>query len=127
MSANITPRVRAFALVTPVTMSVGWFGAVVAFLALAIGEVTSEDRQRVRAVDLAMHLITWFVIVRFSAAALGTGLVQSPGTPWGYSGTAGASAPSSSLWCKSVVAPWRGHFDSSWNRSIIKPIRSRGY
>ena len=30
-----------------------------------------------------MHLVTWFVIVPMSLAALLTGLVQSLGTPWG--------------------------------------------
>lgn len=80
---TLTPAVRKFALTTHVTSSVGWLGAVAGFLALAIAGVSSDDPQMVRAAYLAMHLITWFVIVPLSFAALLTGLVQSLGTPWG--------------------------------------------
>jgi hypothetical protein len=41
------------------------------------------DAQTVRAAYLAMHVITWFVIIPFCLAALVTGLVQSLGTTWG--------------------------------------------
>ncbi|CAN5852423.1 hypothetical protein BH10CHL1_BH10CHL1_22860 [soil metagenome] len=77
------PRLRKFALTAHVTVSVGWLGAVVSFLALAIAGLTSQDRQLVRAVYLAMDLITWFVIVPLAFASLLTGLVQSLGTTWG--------------------------------------------
>ena len=79
----MTPRVRKLALTTHVTSSVGWLGAVAAFLALAIAGLTSQDAQMVRAAYLAMHMTTWFVIVPLSFAALLTGLVQSLGTSWG--------------------------------------------
>jgi hypothetical protein len=79
----MTPGLRRFALATHVTSSVGWIGAVAAFLALAIAGVGSQDAQIVRAAYLAMHLITWFVIVPLSLAALSTGIVQSLGTSWG--------------------------------------------
>lgn len=82
-SIIMSPRVRKFALTTHVTSSVGWLGAVAGFLALAVAGVTSADAQLVRGAYLAMHFITWFVIVPFSIAALMTGLVQSLGTPWG--------------------------------------------
>jgi hypothetical protein len=79
----LTPRVRKLALTTHVTSSVGWLGAVAAFLALAIAGLNSQDAQMVRAAYLAMHMTTWFVIVPLSFAALLTGLVQSLGTSWG--------------------------------------------
>jgi hypothetical protein len=79
----MTPGLRKLALTTHVTSSVGWVGAVAAFLALAIAGVGSQDAQIVRAAYLAMHLITWFVIVPLSLAALSTGIVQSLGTTWG--------------------------------------------
>src|SRR5258708_30257146 len=79
----MTPGLRRLALTTHVTSSVGWLGAVAAFLALAIAGVGSQDGQIVRAAYLAMHLITWFVIVPLSFAALFTGIVQSLGTTWG--------------------------------------------
>jgi hypothetical protein len=79
----MTPGLRKFALTTHVTSSVGWIGAVAAFLALAIAGVGSQDAQIVRSAYLAMHLITWFVIVPLCLAALSTGVVQSLGTTWG--------------------------------------------
>jgi hypothetical protein len=79
----MTPRVRRLALTTHVTSSVGWFGAVAAFLALAIAGVTSRQAQTVRAAYVSMELITWAVIVPASVAALLTGIVQSLGTTWG--------------------------------------------
>ena len=80
---TMTPGLRKFALTTHVTSSVGWLGAVGAFLALAIAGVGSEDAQIVRAAYVAMHLTTWFVIVPLCLAALLTGIVQSLGTTWG--------------------------------------------
>jgi len=79
----MTPGLRKFALTTHVTSSVGWIGAVGAFLALAVAGLGSQDAQIVRAAYLAMHLTTWFVIVPLSLAALLTGIVQSLGTSWG--------------------------------------------
>jgi hypothetical protein len=79
----MTSGLRKFALTTHVTSSVGWLGAVGAFLALAIAGVGSENAQIVRSAYLAMHLTTWFVIVPLCLAALLTGIVQSLGTTWG--------------------------------------------
>ena len=80
---TMTPRLSKFALTAHVTSSVGWFGAVAGFLALAIAGLTSKDAQIVRAAYLAMELIGWCVIVPLSLASLLTGLVQSLGTTWG--------------------------------------------
>jgi hypothetical protein len=66
-----------------VTVSVGWFGAVVAFLALAVAGLTSADAQLVRGAYLAMEVITRFVIVPLGFATLMSGIVQSLGTEWG--------------------------------------------
>lgn len=78
------PRLRKIALTAHVTTSVGWLGAVVAFLALDITARVSEDVETVRAAYLAMGTIIWFVIIPFAIAALLTGLVQSLGTVWGF-------------------------------------------
>jgi hypothetical protein len=80
---TMTPRFRQFALTAHVTFSVGWIGAVAAFLALAVAGLTSQDAQMVRAAYLAMDLTIRFVIVPLAIASLLTGLVQSLGTPWG--------------------------------------------
>lgn len=80
---TMTPRLRKFALTAHVTSSVGWLGAVIGFLALAVAGLTSQDAQMVRAAYLAMELTAWFVIVPLSFASPLTGLVQSLGTTWG--------------------------------------------
>ena len=80
---TMTPRLRKFTLATHIVCSVGWLGAIVAYLALAIAGLTSHDAQMARAAYLSMEVIGWFVIVPFSLAALLSGLVQSLGTQWG--------------------------------------------
>lgn len=79
----MTPSLRKLALTTHITFSVGWFGSVAVFLALAIAGLTSQDVQVVRATYIAMGLSTWFVIIPACFGALLTGLVQALGTPWG--------------------------------------------
>jgi hypothetical protein len=80
---TMTVGVRKFALTAHVASSVGWLGAVVAYLALVIAALTSQDAQRVRAAWIAMELTGWFVIVPLALASLLTGLVQALGTTWG--------------------------------------------
>jgi len=77
------PRLRKFVLTAHVAASVGWLGAVAAFLALGIVSLTSEDAQTVRAAFLVMEPTAWFVLVPFAVASLLTGLIQSLGTVWG--------------------------------------------
>ena len=77
------PRLRTFALTAHVTFSVGWLGAVAAFLALAVAGLVSQDAETVRGAYLVMELTGWFVLVPLSIASLLTGLVQALGTPWG--------------------------------------------
>jgi hypothetical protein len=79
----LTPRWRKVALTAHVLTSVGWFGAVAAFLALAIAGLRGNDPRLVGAAYLSMELITWYVIVPSSIASLLSGLVGSLGTPWG--------------------------------------------
>jgi DMSO/TMAO reductase YedYZ heme-binding membrane subunit len=74
---------RRFALTTHVTTSVGWLGAVAAFLALALAGLTSPDAELVRAAYQAMAVIGWVVIVPLAVASLVTGIIQSLGTAWG--------------------------------------------
>ena len=79
----LSPRGRKLALTTHVVCSVGWLGAVAAFLALALTGLNSEDPARVRAAYLSMDVTGWRVIVPLSFASLVSGLVQSLGTQWG--------------------------------------------
>jgi hypothetical protein len=79
----MTPGVRKLALTAHVVSSVGWLGAVLGFLALAVAGVSTLDELVVRATYVAMNLLTWSVIVPLCLVSLGTGLVGSLGTPWG--------------------------------------------
>jgi hypothetical protein len=79
----MSPSLRKSALVAHVISSVGWFGAVAGFLALAIAGLTSHDAGIVRAAYFAMELTGWNVIVPLSLASLLTGFVSSLGTTWG--------------------------------------------
>jgi len=79
----MSPGLRKVTLTAHVTSSIGWFGAVAAFLALAIAGMTSQDAQLVRAAYLAMELTTWFVIVPLAFVSLLSGVVSSLGTNWG--------------------------------------------
>ena len=80
---TMTPGLRKFVLTAHVASSVGWLGAVVAYLALAVAALTNQDAQTVRAAWIAMGLTGRFVIVPLSLASLLIGLIQSLSTPWG--------------------------------------------
>lgn len=77
------PRLRPFALTAHVAASVGWLGAVVAYLALVVAALTERDERTVRGAWAAMEVIGRFVLVPLSLASLLTGLVQAFGTAWG--------------------------------------------
>lgn len=81
--ALMAPAFRKVALTTHVTSSVGWLGSVAAFLALAIAGLSNGNPEVVRAAYLAMHLVTWYVIVPLSLASFATGVLEGLGTPWG--------------------------------------------
>jgi hypothetical protein len=80
---TMTPSLRKLVLTAHVTSSVGWLGAVVAYLALAVAALTSQDAQTTRAAWSAMELTGWFVIVPLALASLSIGVVNALGTPWG--------------------------------------------
>jgi hypothetical protein len=79
----MSPGLRKLALIAHVTTSIGWFGAVAAFLALSIVGMTSPDTQLARAAYLAMEVTTRFVIVPLAAVSVLSGIVSSLGTKWG--------------------------------------------
>ncbi len=79
----MTHALRKFALTAHITLSVGWLGAAVAYLAVAIACLVSQDAQMMRSGYSMMELTGWFVIVPLGLAALLTGLIQSLGTEWG--------------------------------------------
>jgi hypothetical protein len=77
------PGLRKFALAAHLTFSVGWIGTVIAYLALGVSAVRSEDVSTTRAAWTGMELVGWFVIVPLALASLLTGLVMALGTKWG--------------------------------------------
>jgi hypothetical protein len=74
---------RKAMLTVHVVSSIGWFGAVAAFLALALLGTMSQDPAVVRAVYLVLGVVTWWAIVPFALLAFGTGVISSLFTKWG--------------------------------------------
>lgn len=80
---RMSPAIRKLALVAHVASSVGWLGAVVAFLVLSIAALSTSNADTARSAYLAMNVIGQFAIVPFGILALITGVIQSIGTHWG--------------------------------------------
>lgn len=79
----MTTGLRKLVLTAHIIFSVGWIGAVAAFLTLAITGLTTRDPHTVSATYTAMESIARFIIVPLAFASLLSGLIQSLGTPWG--------------------------------------------
>lgn len=79
----MTPKIRKLTLTAHVVSTVGWMGAIAAFLSLAIAGLASHDARLADSAYVAMKLIGWSIIVPLGFASLLTGLVQSLGTEWG--------------------------------------------
>lgn len=79
----MTPALRRITFTTHITSSVGWVGAAMAFLALAVIGITSGDDRTVRGAYLVMAPAAWFVLVPLAHASLLSGIVLSLGTTWG--------------------------------------------
>ena len=77
------PRIRKLALTAHIAASVGWFGAVLTFLALAVVVATARTDQLVRSAYLVAEPVVWYVVVPFAITSLLTGLISSLGTAWG--------------------------------------------
>ena len=77
------PPLRKLVLSVHLTFSVGWIGAVLAYLALGLTAVTSSEVLTIRAAWVGMEVTGWYVIVPLALASLVTGIVISLGTKWG--------------------------------------------
>jgi hypothetical protein len=80
---TMPPAARKFVLTAHVTTSVGWLGAVAAYLVLDITAVTSQDVQAVRSAYLAMAATAWYAIVPLALASVFIGVTNALATPWG--------------------------------------------
>lgn len=83
MVVVMTPRLRKFTLMAHITASLGWIGAVAAFIVLDVTTVFNDDAQVLRASYIGMDLITTWAIVPLAFAAFVTGIIMSLGTKWG--------------------------------------------
>ena len=79
----MTRSLRKLALITHITLSVGWIGGVAAYLVLVIAAMTSQGAQALRAAWIAMELIGLYLIVPLALTSLLTGFVVALSTPWG--------------------------------------------
>ena len=78
----MTPALRKITFTTHITSSLGWVGAVLAFLALAVIGFVSAEEVKVRGAYLLMAPAAWFVLVPLAHASLLSGIVLSLGTTW---------------------------------------------
>jgi hypothetical protein len=77
------PRWRKLALAVHLTVSSGWIGGVLVYLALGLAATRSENEQTIRAAWIAMELTGWYVLVPLALATVLTGLLMGLGTKWG--------------------------------------------
>lgn len=80
---NMSPPMRKTVLVTHVATSVGWLGALLAYLALDITTAKSSNIETVRGAYVAMDLLVQYVIVPLALVSVLIGIVNALGTPWG--------------------------------------------
>lgn len=73
------PSVRKLVLSLHLSLSVGWIGGVIAFLALAV-VASRGDEQTLRGSWIAMESVGRLALVPLSISSLATGLVLSVGT-----------------------------------------------
>lgn len=77
------PATRKASLSVHLAVSVGWIGAALAYIVLAIAAATSDDVVTVRAAWIAMDVAGWYAIVPLAIASLVTGVVVALGSTWG--------------------------------------------
>ena len=77
------PGVRKLVLTVHLAFSIGWIGAVVAYLVLGVSSVTTANAETVRAAWIAMDLTGWYAIVPLAVGSVLTGILMAIVTPWG--------------------------------------------
>lgn len=80
---TMAPSLRKFVLTVHLTVSVGWIGAVLAYIGLVLAAQESQGTETVRAARMGMEVIAWNVLVPLAFASLLTGLIMALGTKWG--------------------------------------------
>lgn len=77
------PRLRRLLLAVHLACSVGWVGAVIAYLALAIAIPAGRDPEVVRAAWIGMEIVGWYAVVPLAVGSLVTGVLMGAVTRWG--------------------------------------------
>lgn len=80
---TMAPRLRKAVLTAHVVTSVGWLGAVLAYIPLDVTAVSTTDAGRARAAYLAMEVTAVYAIIPLAIASVLIGVVNALGTPWG--------------------------------------------
>jgi hypothetical protein len=80
---SISPSIHRLVLTAHITTSVGWLGAVVAYLALDIIATVGQDIASVRAAYFGMEVIVLYVIVPLALASVLCGIMNALSAPWG--------------------------------------------
>jgi hypothetical protein len=80
---SVRRTLRRPVLLAHVVCSVGWVGAVLAFVPLAVVAATGGEEELVRSAHLAADLLVRLVIVPLALASLVTGVVSSLVSTWG--------------------------------------------
>ncbi len=80
---NTSSGLRRLILTAHITTSVGWLGAVIAYLALDIAATSGQDVASVRAAFFGMEAIIVYVIVPLALASVLIGIVNAVSAPWG--------------------------------------------
>jgi hypothetical protein len=79
----LRPTLRRLVLAVHLTCSVGWVGAVFAYMALAFAVPLTDDPVTVRAAWVGMDLIGWYAMVPLATSSLVTGMLLALGSRWG--------------------------------------------
>lgn len=79
----VSKNVRDLALCAHVVSSVGWFGAIAAFLVFTVKGQSADDTNAVTACAEDLRLIGWGLVVPFCIAGLMSGILQSVVIRWG--------------------------------------------
>ncbi len=80
---TLGPLLRKGVLVLHITASVGWLGAIGAFLVLAVAAATGDGEETLPGLLESMRLIAWVAILPLSLASLVTGTLSALTSGWG--------------------------------------------
>jgi hypothetical protein len=80
---TVTLPFRRLLLALHLGCSIGWIGAVCAYLALAFAVPAAGDPEVVRAAWIGMNLVGWYAVVPLAAGGLLSGVVMGAVTKWG--------------------------------------------